>query len=92
MQDQSDNYHTFDGVEITPNLRVWSPYTMEWGTVLESNWKYKGLTDPGGEYFDGWWKIRGDTPAGSALLNGTRMAHVPPAGSGAKPDPTKVTQ
>lgn len=77
MQDLSDNYHTYDGVEITPNLRVWSPYTMSWGTVLVTNWKYQGLTDPGGQYFNGWWKIGNDDGTG-ALLNGTRMAHVSP--------------
>lgn len=74
MQDQSDNYHTYDGVEIKPGLRVWSPYTMSWGTVEPSNWKYQGISDPGGKYFDGWYYVKQDDTGRSASLNGTRFA------------------
>ena len=86
MPDMSDNYHTWDGVKIEPNLRVWSPYTMSWGTVEPSNWKYQGLTDPGGEYFNGWYYIKSDDGK-SDQLNGTRMASIDP--SGEHPDPAK---
>jgi hypothetical protein len=76
MQDQSDNYHTYDGVGITPGLRVWSPYTMSWGTVEDDNWTSRGeLTGPGGKYFDGWYYVRSDDGR-SDLLNGTRFATV----------------
>ncbi len=75
MHDQSDNTHTCDGVEITPGLRVWSPYTMQWGTVEEGNWKYRGVIDPGGQYFNGWYYVLGDDGR-SSLLNGTRFATV----------------
>jgi hypothetical protein len=75
MQDQSDLYHTFDGAEITPDLRVWSPYSYQWGSVEASNWYRGALTQPGGDYFDGWYWVRADNGR-SDLLNGTRMSSV----------------
>jgi len=82
--DRSDNYHTWDGVKITPGLRVWSPYPYQWGNVDPDNWKYQGTTSPSGEYFDGWYRVKLDDDS-SELLNGTRMATVDP--SGQNPDP-----
>lgn len=74
MQDQSDHFHTYDGVKITPGLRVWSPYPYAWGTVDPDDWKWDGPCSPTGEYFDGWYHVILDDGKGTELLNGTRMA------------------
>lgn len=85
MEDQSDNYHTFDGVEIVSGLRVFSPYPFKWGTIDPGNYKYKGRTDPNGEMFDGWYTVTHDDGT-SSTLNGTRMAT---SDFGMSPDPKK---
>lgn len=74
MEDRSDNYHTYDGVEITPGLRVWSPYPYQWGNVDEAQFVDPSpITGVGGQYFDGWYKVRLDDGK-METLNGTRMA------------------
>lgn len=77
---------TDNGVEITPGLRVFTN-DWEWGTVLEENWKYQGPTDPGGEHFDGWFRVRLDLQGdeGYRLYNGERMT----TSEEHKPDPRK---
>ncbi|AZM47848.1 hypothetical protein DMB38_20485 [Streptomyces sp. WAC 06738] len=71
MRDLSDETHTFDGVEITPGLRVLD-YDRKWGVVDPEQFERKGMCDPGGEYFNGWYEIKRDDGSRS-LMNGTRL-------------------
>jgi hypothetical protein len=74
MQDQSDNFHTYDGVKIEAGLRVWSPYPYQWGNIEAGQFVDPSpLTGVGGQYFDGWYYV--DLDDGTReTLNGTRMA------------------
>jgi hypothetical protein len=62
---------TSDGVEITAGLRVFTNDWV-WGTVSARQFERGGMTDPGGQYFDGWYDVELDTGR-TALLNGERM-------------------
>jgi hypothetical protein len=70
-------YKTDNGVEITPNLRVFTN-DWEWGTVDAAQFESGGMSDPGGEFFDGWFKVRLDGSIGSKIYNGERMTTVKP--------------
>ena len=74
MEDRSDNFHTYDGVKITPGLRVWSPYPYQWGNVDAKQFEDPSpITGIGGQYFDGWYRVTMDDGK-SETLNGTRMS------------------
>jgi hypothetical protein len=47
---------TVDRVPITPGLRVFTN-DCEWGTVEPGQFTRGGLSDPGGELFDGWYSV-----------------------------------
>ena len=79
-------WETDDGVEITPGLRVFTN-DWEWGTVLPEQFTRGGSCDPGGKYFDGWFRVALDTNPGDTrggLYNGERMSA---SGPPEKPDP-----
>ena len=65
-------YRTADGVEITPGLRV---YTIDcvWGTVEAAQFTPGGRTDPGGDCFDGFFKVEVGT-GDIRLYDGSRMS------------------
>jgi hypothetical protein len=65
-------YKTADGVLITPGLRVFTN-DWEWGTVTERQFERGGMSDPGGEYFDGWFEVQLDGRTGYKIYNGERM-------------------
>lgn len=77
MIDSSDDTHTFDGVVITPGMRVYNYYDCEWGTI-DARQFADGAgnphpTGPGGQYFNGWYDFVSE--AGIARrLDGSRMA------------------
>lgn len=52
-------YYTDNGVEITPGLRVFTN-DWSWGTVLPEQFTSGGMCEPGGEYFNGWFKVKID--------------------------------
>ena len=78
-------FKTFDGVEITPGLRVLTNDWV-WGTVLPEQFETDYSTGPNGKYFDGWFRVALDTNPGDTrggLYNGERMT----TRSNEKPDP-----
>jgi hypothetical protein len=68
----AQTYYTYDGVEITPGLRVWT-HNACWGTVDADQVTRGGSCDPGGEYFDGFFRVNEETGS-CPLLNGERMS------------------
>ena len=83
--DRSDNFHTSDGVEITPNLRVFG-YDMEWGNVEPLQFGRTGPTSIRfGQFFDGWYTVVWDSGK-TDIANGTRMAHRTPLSTDPNPD------
>lgn len=70
-------YRTDNGVEITPDLRVFTN-DWEWGTVTAEQFTSGGMCDPGGEYFNGWFDVRLDSGR-VKIYNGERMTTRPPA-------------
>ncbi|MEV8601857.1 hypothetical protein AB0465_18485 [Streptomyces griseoviridis] len=71
MKDRSDITHTFDGVEITPGLRVLD-YDRKWGVVDPAQFERGGDLDPGGKHFNGWYDIKRDDGS-TSLMNGERL-------------------
>ena len=74
--DRSDNHHTYDGVEITANLRVFTN-DWKWGNVRLEQFEPKEMNRQSGsgingEHFDGWYKVTLDS-GGTTIYNGTRM-------------------
>ena len=67
---------THNGVEITPNLRVFTNDWV-WGTVVPEQFEGNGLCEPGGQYFDGWFSVRLDSGA-VKIYDGQRMTTSPP--------------
>ncbi len=65
-------HHTHDGVPIMPGLRVFH-YDGEWGTVEARQFERGGLTDPGGPFFDGWYKVT-RVGGGNMIYDGSRMS------------------
>lgn len=77
-------YRTYDGVEIIPGLRVFTT-SARWGTVEANQFTRGRSTDPGGEFFDGWFDVvedddKGQPGGGTVLLNGERMSTVKMSG------------
>lgn len=87
MRDRSDHFHTSDGVEIIPNLRVFG-YDMKWGNVEPSQFRKLGNEDRYGVNgcdFDGWYTVIWDDGSRN-IANGTRMAHKTPLSTDPTPD------
>lgn len=64
-------YFTSDRVEITPGLKVMTN-EAKWGVIDPAQFIRGCNTDPGGQYFDGWFIVlyeNGDR----ALMNGERL-------------------
>lgn len=77
-------YLTYDGVEIVAGLRVYTN-NARWGTVEAKQFTRGRSTDPGGEFFKGWFDVvedddQGQPGRGTVLLDGERMSTVKPAG------------
>lgn len=66
-----EKFYTSDGVEITPGLRVMT-IDVKWGTVEPEQFTRERSTDPGGEYFDGWFDVLYEDGT-KTLMNGERM-------------------
>lgn len=83
--DKSDLFHTSDGVEITPNLRVFG-YDMKWGNVEPWQFTRTGRNSIRfGQDFDGWYTVIWDDGSRD-IANGTRMAHKTPLSTDPNPD------
>jgi hypothetical protein len=67
-----EQYKTDNGVEITPNLRVFTT-DWAWGTVLPEQFTRGGMCDPGGQYFSGWFRVRLEDGREN-IYNGERMS------------------
>lgn len=75
---------TDDEVAIVPGLRV---FTIDcvWGTVEATQFKSGSALDPGGEHFNGMFRVAMDNDQGEPsndirIYNGERMSTVRPAG------------
>jgi hypothetical protein len=73
-------YTTDDGVEIIAGLRVFTN-NARWGTVEATQFTRGRSTDPGGDYFKGWFDVvedddQGQPRGGTVLLDGERMSTV----------------
>lgn len=64
---------TVNGVAITPGLRVLD-YDRKWGAVEAPQFMDDGMMTPGGEYFDGWYRVHRDGEARAyKKFNGERL-------------------
>ena len=72
----TDSHKTDNGVSITPGLRVFTN-DWEWGTVEPGQCTSGAVSDPGGEWFNGWFRVALDSGS-TKIYNGERMTTVRP--------------
>lgn len=65
-------HKTDNGVEITPGLRVFTNDWV-WGEVCPEQFESGSVLDPGGQYFNGWFKVKLESGKIS-LYNGERLS------------------